>query len=641
VQDIQIPGSSEPAFPDGVSLEFTIWTNSTGITTTDHLRDWISTLEQLSAEQRQWAFTHEVAEIGCLRVSEQVWLRESQKPQEQQNWSAVLVAFENLADKAHQLDLELLWACAVRSQIIVLGDYCRNTSAAVAVAEAAIGQASDDPRVRFLLRECVGRKYVQVNCNDEAVIWLSQALGEDTNAYPYARMKVLLSMSLATGARDPHLAVQFAQQAVDLAKTNSAIDEIDLVKTLGELAITQWLAGDLAAAFEPWEQAGERLLACRSDTDDGKRLFVVYGHVSGYFTLLASTGSPPTETLSGEQYAVPHRGILFSQNPGLLDYYNRNRECTVMANLARFAEAIGNEEKAAAWALRGMDDARATNQRGVVALLSQEAIPHLVLCDYYSEVLDLALDAGAFLAAGEQQLQAGQVPQGFELDVAAILGNKPGELWRKAEQYGVLVGLLPIIFRICTVALHNLELAQTQATEVAAICRQISATAVDQQLWITAADLLEQIHSQEASHDDIIRRSKTFNSENDAVLRAIGYLIATMQNDTPLEKAIQVHMGLAPFVYHHPSQLSAVYRRVILPFFIDYWKSKFERMPLLFRSTQFVSRILNTVENLPEAERVQFILLAVALSLNVKLLPEFVLWVMASAPGVVSFFNSF
>jgi hypothetical protein len=641
VQDIQIPGSSEPAFPDGVSLEFTIWTNSTGITTTDHLRDWISTLEQLSAEQRQWAFTHEVAEIGCLRVSEQVWLRESQKPQEQQNWSAVLAAFENLADKAHQLDLELLWACAVRSQIIVLGDYCRNTSAAVAVAEAAIQQASDDPRVRFLLRECVGRKYVQVNCNDEAVIWLSQALGEHTNAYPYARMKVLLSMSLATGARDPHLAVQFAQQAVDLAKTNSAIDEIDLVKTLGELAITQWLAGDLAAAFEPWEQAGERLLACRSDTDDWKRLFVVYGHVSGYFTLLASTGSPPTETLSGEQYAVPHRGILFSQNPGLLDYYNRNRECTVMANLARFAEAIGNEEKAAAWALRGMDDARATNQRGVVALLSQEAIPHLVLCDYYSEVLDLALDAGAFLAAGEQQLQAGQVPQGFELDVAAILGNKPGELWRKAEQYAVLVGLLPIIFRICTVALHNLELAQTQATEVAAICRQISATAVVQQLWITAADILEQIHSQEASHDDIIRRSKTFNSENDAVLRAIGYLIATMQKDTPLEKAIQVHMGLAPFVYHHPSQLSAVYRRVILSFFIDYWKSKFERMPLLFRSTQFVSRILNTVENLPEAERVQFILLAVAISLNVKLLPEFVLWVMASAPGVVSFFNSF
>ncbi len=639
VQKLQIPDSSELAFPEEISLEFSIWINSTGIKTTDQLLDWIGTVEQLTAEQRQRAFSHEVAELGCLLVSERVWLTESEKPQEQQNWSAVLAGYEDFAQRVHQLDLELLWACATLSQIIILGEYCKDISAAITVAETAIAEASNDPRVQFLIKQGIGRQCVYANRNDEGLIWLSQALGENTSAYPTARMKVLLSMSRATGSRDPRLSVQFAQQAVSLAET-TRVDESDIVKALGELAIAHWLADNLAAAFEPWDQAGERLLACRSDTDDWKRLFVVYGHVSGYFTLLASTGSPPTETLSGEQYAVPHRGILFSQNPGLLDYYNRNRECTVMANLARFAEAIGNEEKAAAWALRGMDDARATNQREVLAILSLDAIPHLLLDDYYAEVLDLAMETGAFLAAGEQQLQTGQVPQGFELDVAAILGNKPGELWRKAEHNAVLVGLLPIIFRICTVALHNPELAQTQATEVAVICRQVSATAVDQQLWITAADLLEQIHSQEASHTEIIRRSKTFDFENDAVLRAIGYLIATMQNDTPLEKAIQVHMGLAPFVYRHPSQQSAVYRQVILPFFTNYWKIKFESMPLLFHSTEFVSRILNTAENLPEAERVQFILLTVALSLNVRSSPEFAQWVMASAPGVVSFFSS-
>ena len=311
-----------------------------------------------------------------------------------------------------------------------------------------------------------------------------------------------------------------------------------------------------------------------------------------------------------------------------------------MANLARFAEAIGNEEKPAAWALRGMDDARATNQREVLAILSLDAIPHLLLDDYYAEVLDLAMDTGALLAAGEQQLQAGQVPQGFELDVAALLGNKSGELRRKAEHNAVLVGLLPIIFRICTVALHNPELAQTQATEVAAICRQINATAVDQQLWITAAELLEQIHSQEVSHTEIIRRSNQFDPQSDTVLQAIGYLVATLQDNIPIEEALRVHMKLARFVYENLRRLSAVYRRVILPFFIDYWKSKFERMPLLFRSTQFVSRIFNTVKNLPEAEQLQFTLMAVAFSINVKMLPEFVRWVMASAPGVFSFFSS-
>jgi hypothetical protein len=286
-----------------------------------------------------------------------------------------------------------------------------------------------------------------------------------------------------------------------------------------------------------------------------------------------------------------------------------------------------------------MDDARATNQREVLAILSLDAIPHLLLDDYYAEVLDLAMETGALLATGEQQLQTGQVPQGFELDVAALLGNKSGELWRKAEHNAVLVGLLPIIFRICTLALHNPELAQTQATEVAAICRQINATAVDQQLWITAAELLEQIHSQEASHTEIIRRSNQFDPQSDTVLQAIGYLVATLQDNIPLEEALRVHMELARFVYENLRQLSAVYRRVIWPFFIDYWKSKFESMPLLFRSTQFISQILNTAENLPEAERLQFILLTIAFSLNVRSSPEFAQWVMASAPGVVSFFS--
>jgi DNA replication protein DnaC len=639
MQEIRIPGSSELAFPDGVSLEFAIWTNSRGIKTTDQLLDWISIVEQVTAEQRQWAFNHEVAELGCLIVSETVLLNESEKPKEQQNWSAVLAVYEDLAKRAHRLNLELLWACAILSQIIILGEHCKDISAALTLARTAIAVASNDPRVQFLIKQGVGRQCVYAKHNDEGLTWLSQALSENTKAYPTARMKVLLGMSHATGSRDPRLSVQFAQQAVKLAET-TPVDKSDLVKALGELAIAKWLAADLAAAFEPWEQAGEYLFACKEDTGAWKDLFVAYSYMSKYLTSLAVTDAPPIITPGREPHPAPRRGDFFAYRQGIAAYYNRTDECVVLANLARFAESIGNNERAAFWALRGMDAARETNQRGVVALLSQNAIPHLLLDNYYAEVLDLAMDAGAFLAAGEQQLQSGQVPQGFELDVAAILGNKPGELWRKAELNAVLVGLLPIIFRICTVALQNPELAQTQAIEVAAICRQISATAVDQQLWITAADLLEQIHSQEASHDEIIRRSKTFNSENDAVLRAIGYLIATMQNDTPLEKAIQVHMGLAPFVYRHPSQLSAVYRQVILPFFTNYWKIKFESMPLLFHSTEFVSRSLNTAENLPEAERVQFILLTVAFSLNVRSSPEFAQWVMASAPGVVSFFSS-
>ncbi|MEG4418116.1 hypothetical protein QUA70_05845 [Microcoleus sp. LAD1_D5] len=636
----QIPGSNEPAFSDEGLLGFMIWTNSQGITSPEHLRDWISTIEQLTLEQRQFAFNHEVAEQGCLVVSEKLWLKEAEKPQEEQDWSAMLAAYEDLAERANKLDLELLWACAIRSKIIVLGDYLGDVNAIVAVAQAALQQASEDPRVRFLIQELVGQKYVLINQKNHAVIWLSKALSEETNAYPSRRLKVLIYISIATGEQDAQLAVEFARQAVNLAETNSLIDKSELVKALGELAISQWLAGNsLVSVFESWEQAGEQLLACRSDTEDWKKLFVVYGHVSGYFSNLARTGSPPTKTLGGEDYAAPQRGILFSQNPGLVDYYDRNRESTVLVNLTFFAASVGNDERAAVWALRGIDDARDTNQRAVFARLSLEAFPYLLLDARYAEVLDFAMDAGAFFAASTQLLQIGQLPQGFELDVETILGNKPSEIWRKAEHNAALVGLLPVVFRIGTVALRSVELARSQATEVAAICRQISATAVKPQLWLQAAELLEQIYLPEVSYSEILDLSNRFDPQTEEVFLAIGYLVATQQNDTPLETDILLHMAIAPFIYQHREPLSATYRQVILPFFIDYWKIKFERVPLRLRSTSLVSGFLNRAENLRESQRLQFVLGIMAFALNVRLPPDFANFTMASAPEVASFLS--
>jgi len=637
----QIPGSNEPAFSDEGLLGFMIWTNSQGITSPEHLRDWITTIEQLTLEQRQFAFNHEVAEQGCLVVSEKLWLKEAEKPQEEQDWSAILAAYEDLAERANKLDLELLWACAIRSKIIVLGDYLGDVNAIVAVAKAAILQASEDPRVRFLIQDLVGQKYVFINKKNQAVIWLSKALGEETNAYPSRRLKVLLYMSIATAEQDAQLAVGFARKAVNLAETNSLIDKIELVKALGELAISQWLGGSsLASVFETWDRAGEQLLACRSDTESWKKLFVIYGHVSGYFSNLARTGSPPTKTLDGEDYAAPQRGILFSQNPGLVDYYDRNKESTVLANLTFFAASVGNDERAAFWALRGMDDARDTNQRAVFARLSLEALPYLLLNARYAEVLDFAMDAGASFVANMQLLQLGQVPQGLDLDVETILGNKPSELWRNAEHHAALVGLLPVVFQIGTVALRSFELAGSQATEVAAICRQISATAVKSQLWLQAAELLEKIYLPEVSYSEILDLSNRFDPQTEEVFLAIGFLVATLQNHTPLETDILLHMAIAPFIYQHREPLSATYRRLILPFFIDYWKIKFERVSLRFRSTSLVGLILNTAENFPEAERLQFVLVTMAFALNVRLPRDFANFTRASAPEVVSFLSA-
>ena len=718
--NVLVLNSNELVFPEGISLELMIWSNAQGINTVNHLNNWIETVEQLTPEQRQQVFTHPVAELGCLIVSEKVWLRESEKPQEQRNWSLVLEAYENLANKARQLDLWLLWASAIRSQIIILGSYVQQITRAVSLAELAIQEAPDEPRIRFLVSEAIGQQYAHINRNNEALNWLSKALGEETDAYPNARLKVLLSTSRIIGERDQNLAIEFARQAVDLAISNNAIDEIDLVKALGELAIAQWMAGDSPTTFfETWQQAGNYLLNCRPSINTRsineipisdrnveligsfaslpdisqafnlripeiiapsleqipidhslfnislvpsesviqtreslvnaefadklwKELFVIYGHICGYFTFLATTNSPPSVTRSGESYAAPKRGIFLTHNPGRTAYYNRNLECTVLAQLSLWADAIGNQESAATWALRGMDDARVTNQNIIFARLSLEAIPHLLLDNRYAEVLDFALDAGAvWTAVIQQQRDSGKFPEGFELNVEAILGNNQNELWQQAEYNSALIGLVPVVFRISTVALQQLALAHEQATEVAASCRQISETAIEPQFWTTPAELLEQVFLPEKTYGEIINFTDTLNQQNNTIYLLIVYLAATLSNDISLQNAILAHLELAKIVYEQlRPRSSATYQKIVLPFFISYWRIKFENTPLEFRSSQLVNQRLSTAENIPEPERLQLILLTIAFSLNIALSPELRQWLVNSAPGVSSFFNN-
>lgn len=619
----QKPDGSKLVFTSEVRWEWLLWGNIRGITTAEHLQSWVSTIEYLTPEQRQSVFTSAPAELGCLLVSEKLWLQEADKPREQQQWQTLLVTFRELAETAFQLNLELLWACAIRAQIVVLAEYCHDLNAAVTVAEEAIATASDDPRVQFLIKECVGRQYLYVNRNDEAVAYLEKALNQSIQAYPFVRMHALLSASRAIASQEPYLAIQYTQQAVNLAQTFEEIPETELVKALGELAIAKWLASDLVAAFEPWEQAGEHLFACKTDADAWKTLLTVYAHISVYFTTLAITGSPPT--LDGQPYSAPQRGIFLTSRSEIVANYDPSRDSLLTAQLAQFAEAIGNDERAATWALKGMDMARTANQYLAFPSLSINAIPHLLLDNRYAEVLDLAVEAGTILMANVLHTQSGGNPLDSNLDVAGILGSHPNEMWRQAERNAFIMGLLPITFCLSTVAIRQPEIARRLAADVAGLCREISETSDEQTHWITAAEIIEQIHLQQVSCNELIHRYQTLNSQSN-VLQAIGYLAATLQEGTTLAKTLEVHLAIMPLVYGLLKPGSTIYRRIILPFITTYWKKAFEQVYFRFNSPQLVSQMFFQAQNLCEEQQAQLILGTVAYSLGVSLPPEAVQW---------------
>ena len=635
---IQKSDNNDLALPNTEFLSFAIWTTVQATNTIEKLQDWINTVEQLTIEQRQFAFTHAVAELGCLIVSEKLWLQEDEKPKQAQKWTEVFEAYVDLADRAWNLSLELLWGCAICSQIIIRAYYYQNDiNAAISITEAALEKASSEPRVQFLIKSCIGRQLVNAHRNNEAVEWLNQALRENTHAYPLVQIKANLSMSRAIGEQNSlSAAVEFAQKAVNLAQDHDEIDGISLVKAIVETAIAQWLfkSDDINAVFQFLDKALLLLLNCKSNTDDWKILFAAFGHVTGYFTSIACTGKPPLKTRSGEDYATPERGMFSSLNSQLVNYYNRNLEYTVLANLANFAESLNIDERAKFWYLKSIDDAKLTNEYGAIECLYLKFIPYL-LDDKFPEVLPLAMKTGLFLnVLIQQENRFGELPENLELDMGHILPNQPTELLLKAEQFAVLFGLIPAAFNIAIIAVYNIEYAKRKAENVVSASRKISETAVDSYIWVTAAELLEQIYSQESTHDGIVRYTKK-NYQNFSFLTVIGYLVATLQHDILLPKAVFDHLVIAPFLYNEFIKHKVTYRLIILKFFVDYWRNKFQKMPCSFRSYSLIHQILSHLETIPEEERLQTILCSVAFSLNVSIPEHTKEWIYQSSPNLV------
>ena len=611
---------------DGL-LETQIWFNIHSISNTAHLIDWIETVEYLSPEQLERAFACEIAEHGCQFITENLYLLEEEKPQEQRQWNAILDVINKFAYRSYRLELKFLWACAVRVQIAILGNI-NELEIARDIANAAIVQSNDDARIQLLIGECMGRQYVNANSLSEAKTWLNLALERTTTSCLNVRLDALMLRGRIIEDENYEEPLIYIKQAVKLAEEQETeSSKITLVKAWGELAIAQWLTKGIRETFEPWEKAINYLLKYQKDTDDWKSLSMVCGHISGYFTGLACNGIPPEKTSDGSPYAAPELSLFSKYNPHLAREYDNHQPEVLFISLSDFAEAVGNDEQVTYWSLKGIENLRANSKKAGLPILCRHVIPKLLSDNKYTEVFDIALEAGAILEAHLQIRQTSTNVFSIDnLDIEEILGSKSNNTWRRAENYATHLSLVPIAFHLCTLTLSQPELIQEKAKEVVDICHQVDITAVDRYLWTSAAELFEIIYRQDISSKELINRSNLFSEEYD-MLWAVGYLISSVLFKTTLKSALKAQLFVTRSLYRGDFKpTSTTYRRLILPFLQTYWRTVFSKMRFHFHTPRFIEEQLSEVGNVPEAQRAQSIFKIIAFGLNVDLSNELRQW---------------
>ncbi|WP_310425152.1 hypothetical protein [Chamaesiphon sp. VAR_48_metabat_135_sub] len=572
------------------------------------LEDWIVTLEKLTSDQRDRAFSTELAEVACPIIVEKLWLLETDKSVNNRDWQSLLKAMDKLVESSLNLNLELLWASAIHAKIIIIAEYNKNLTEAIKVANLAIARSSDDPRVRFLLQECLGRQFVFVRRYDEAVNFLTQSLKQPTEAYPLSKFYVFLRLSQAIADREPKLSIYYAQEAVNLAQLSEDIPETELVKALGELAIAKWLAtDDLSIVFEVWDRAGECLLKYRQDNNTWKDLFVVYGHITGYFTIVATTENSPEDLENGESYAIPARGMFLSQNSTRSDYYKSERDCYILTQLASFAGAVGNGERSINWAIRGIEMARASQQILPLTSLIPDIIPQLVLENNFAQVLDLSVEMAEIMIVLNLIETSDRDISEVGIDVREILNSQENKAWQQVENFTFIIGVIPIIFRIANLAIFQPELAKNQSIDLAVMCREISHVSCTQSLLKTTADIIDQIHLQQSTCTEFISQyQNTISADN---ILPIGKLITVLlQQDKSLKEALVVHSLIIEQVQNLTKSHPITYQKIILPYFYNYWKKALDQIMFRFNNPQLTASLINQTQELPSNQQVQIIL---------------------------------
>lgn len=610
-----LPDGMRLSYPEGMTNAALLWATVRMVKTEEGLNNWLETLERFKPVQVENAFRAPIAADSAMALSDRLWVWESDKPKTKRNWKRVLQRLENFSERALRLGGEILWACFVRAQIIVLAEYRRNLDAAVDTGRDALRKASPDPAIQYLLKVSIGIQLADAGRTDEGIALLKEALDEPTEIYPLDRNIALLKLAREEGKKDAASALGLIDQAIEIVRRSPALPESILIKSLGEKAVALWLAGDLAAAYSPMQEGAERLLAVESRSAEDKALFVIFGHVSGFLCHLARTDQEIQHTAEDSDYARPERGMFLKTTPVLADTYREEFVHYLTAQMAIFAKGLGRESDVAKWSLRAMDMARAKGDQTALGQVAHLAFDSLVVENKIPESFDAALNMGVSFAALKMDQAAGRNPIRRDFDVLRILGPKHSDGWLEAEDYAALAGVLPFFFHLALAKVKGEKNQGMLFESLITICHQVAATASNPKLWTETAEILQEFFNGKLSGEDFIEKAASFSGPHIISLQTLSLLAAACESST--EHAVYYHLEAMPNILDFFRSLGLIYEKIIVPFYKAFWATLLHENRFRFRMPNMIEQEFTQLTESTERNVIPRILTLMASGLGV------------------------
>lgn len=599
-------GAPLPSIP-GMSIEEVIWFIPPVTNRPEHVLAWLDLVESLSPEQRSRAFGGRSAEDGCKLVSNRCWLIEANKSVDERDWSVILQLTQTVADRARSLGLNTLWACAVKSQIVILAEYMSRFQDARVLAESALGQVGEDQEARFLIEECLGREYVYAGQNETGLDLLESALAGQTKGFAGDRVFALLSAGTAAATSDRQRALQYCQRAVELAKSVPSIPDVSVVQALGEVGLAHWSLGDKLSAYRAMAEAVERLLRCKSDSDSWKDCACVLGYTVGYMGFTSHGTLSLDQTEAGTPHAAPTQGFLLTHNKARVQIYKDERDCSMYASLMLLAEALGRSDEAIEWASRGFDAAQGCGADLIMGFVGHRLAARLASNGRFEEALAMAMDSAAItIACKKRGDHEGHL--GDKVNAEAELGRKPSQDWWNVESLASHVAIIPAVFHLARQSTNGSGAGAEDAANLVRACQQVAAVSICPDYWQRIAHAVDLCFVRGVPGEQAIGMGNEKPWNEDFPLRAVTYMGASIQPNADLRNAFHAQTAVLPYVFKQLMAVPVVLTDVVIPFVCEYWSGAFARERFRFRSPRAVEHDLAGALARPPGERAQAVL---------------------------------
>jgi hypothetical protein len=607
---VMLRSAPHALLPDGTqaeqhyptSLESLLWVTANSAATDEDVLSWIMTLRGLKRDHITALAASDFAADSSTVLCDQVWLREFRKQESQQEWPSRDALVQKIEEVALEKGLHLLYAAATHTRLTILGESQGHLDAAIAMAEERLPQMATDAE-RFLILETIGRQLSYVHRDEEALIWMNQAIQLNIGEFGIFRRNVLITAAeVVARTGHPESAPAYTSRAVEVARA-SILEPVRLAEALGEHSLALWNAGRAEESFAAWEEGVEKLLDARDQKPPWTQTFLLFLQAAGFFSGMSLWGKITEPT-----FAIPKPGHFLEFYNMPVEKYQRIQDGLLLLRTAMFADGVLNTAASAKWANRAFEEAQTQPGSELLNSFAWLPIPHLLETAAYDQAIKLAY-----------ALTKRKIPNDASLKVFEFgedIRKRTDEFFTEPRIFDrtLMFSLVPIAFRLATLRIDRDITADLDV--VTSTLEQLSPE--PDSPWKQAAQFLRSAFSTKKTwmqwHDEIA----PLYASKQVALGVLASFASVL--DSPVLQSLVSQIGLARNLEQVFRISPSIRAKFVAPFFTRYWEKAVQSSPEQFRtSAAYTQRAYSEAASVPPLTRVKKLLATMVFCTNLNL----------------------